>query len=192
MNGLRKAALYLHGLDEADRSWLLDALTEEERQRLKKTLTELDEMDIPRSDAWLPELAETYSYAGEDVNDNNNDQASVIEAIERADLSTLTEIFSNEPDRIVAILLKYRVWSWRQTYISKQYLQKRERLLHALETPDQRLKPKLVNALLNSLVIRLNSLESKAAKRFEAVLSKEQQSEQVVAQPSHRRWLWRR
>lgn len=192
MNGLRKAALYLHGLEEADRRWLLDALSDEERQSLQTTLAELDEMKIPKGDAWLPELAEAHSFGGRDTGDNI--QISVIDEIERADPSSLTEVFEGEPDWVVAILLKHRVWSWRQTYVGKQYLQKRKRLLRALETPGQQLKPKLEAALLNTLAMRLSDLDSgsESEMKFETALSEAQESEQVEVQRPRRRRLWQR
>jgi hypothetical protein len=190
MNGLRKAALYLHGLEEVDREWLLNALTEEERQRLQTTLAELDEMGIPKGDAWLPELAETPVFDGRDSGDNK--QLSMIKEIERAELASVTEILDAEPDEIVASLLRHRVWSWRQAYVGKQYLQKRERLLQALERPGRELKPKLENALLNGLAMGLCELESSSEKRFDVILSDAQQSEHGPAERPKRRWLWQR
>ncbi|MCU7815185.1 MAG: hypothetical protein KZQ81_08245 [Candidatus Thiodiazotropha sp. (ex Rostrolucina anterorostrata)] len=189
MNGLRKAALYLHGMEEADRRWLLDALTEEEREGLHVTLAELDEMGVPRGNAWLPELAEVHTL---DVREQEDVcQSSEIGAIEAADLSKLTQVFEHEPDSIVALLLKHRVWSWRQAYVGKQYLQKRELLLRTLETPGQPLKLKVEAALLTALATRLNKTETESGEDFEAALIEAQQGKQSTDQASRWRRFWR-
>lgn len=190
MNGLRKAALYLHGLDEGDRRWLLDALGDEERERLLATLGELDEMGVHRGDPWLPELAEVHAIDGREA--DRIDPGSEIEEIERADLPMITKVFDDEPDRIVAVLLKRRIWSWRQAYIGKQYLQKRERLLHALETPDHPLKPKLEAALITALATRLNSLQAIPQEGFETALAEARRDDQSGVHKSPWRRLWRR
>lgn len=189
MNGLRKAALYLHGMEEADRRWMLDALTDEEREYLHATLAELDEMGVPRGNAWLPELTEAHAT---DVREHEDAcQSSEIEVIEAADLSKLIQVFEHEPDSIVALLLKHRVWSWRQAYVGKQYLQKREHLLHALETPGQPLKLKVEAALLTALATRLNKTETETGADFEAALVEAQQDKQSTDQVSRWRRFWR-
>jgi hypothetical protein len=190
MNGLRKAALYLHGLDEVDRRWLLDALSDEERTCLQATLVELDEMGVPSGNAWLPELAE--AQAMEAREEESDHHSSDIEAIEGAELSSLIHIFEHEPDSIVALLLKYRVWSWRQAYVGKQYLQKRERLLRALETPALPLKQKVEAALLTALATRLSQANSASREGFEAALVKAQRDQDNTDQRSFWRRLWRR
>jgi hypothetical protein len=190
MNGLRKAALYLHGLDEADRRWLLDALEDGERDRLLATLNELDEMGVPRGDPWLPELAEAHATDGQVTKRGNG--GSDIEAIDKADLSGITQAFDGEPDRVVAMLLKHRVWSWRQAYVGKQYLQKRERLLHALETPDRPLKSKTEAALISALAAKLNSLGSVVHDGFETALATEQRNNRAGSRKSPWRRLWQR
>jgi hypothetical protein len=102
------------------------------------------------------------------------------------------QIFEREPDSIVALLLKHRVWSWRQAYVGKQYLQKRERLLRALETPAPPLKPKVEAAMLTALATRLNKDESEAGEAFEAALVEAQKDHQNSDRGSFWRRLWRR
>lgn len=190
MNGLRKAALYLHGLDEEDRCWLLDALDDDERERMQASLAELDEMGVPSGNAWLPELAEAYTM---EVNEEESTQHNTkIEAIEKADLSRIMRIFEHEPDSIVALLLKHRVWSWRQAYVGKQYLQKREHLLRALETPAPSLKPKVEAALLTALATQLNKAESPSGEGFEAAFIEAQRDQQITDRGSLWSRLWRR
>jgi hypothetical protein len=190
MNGLRKAALYLHGLEDVDRRWLLNALSDDERDNLLATLTELDEMGVPSGKAWLPELAETHITEARE--EENAPHSSEIEAIEGADLEKLIHAFEQEPESIVALLLKHRVWSWRQAYLGKQYLQKREQLLRAFETPSPPLKPKVEAALLTALASQLNKAESTSGKDFEASLVDAQRDQLNNEQPSIWRRLWRR
>lgn len=49
--GLRRAALALHALGEADREWLLERLPAQSRQTLGELLAELGELGIPPDDA---------------------------------------------------------------------------------------------------------------------------------------------
>ncbi|MES9978924.1 MAG: hypothetical protein ABW107_09265, partial [Candidatus Thiodiazotropha sp. 6PLUC5] len=135
MNGLRKAALYLHSIGEKDRRWLLDALLDDERERLQATLSELDEMGVPKGDPFLPDIAEAYIYDGEEIESGNPDIET--EEIDRASQVQISQVLDSEPDSVVAMILKQRLWSWRQDYIGKQYLQKRKQLLEELETPQQ-------------------------------------------------------
>lgn len=48
--GLRRAALTLHALDQADRAWLLERLPAQSREVLGELLGELRELRIPRDD----------------------------------------------------------------------------------------------------------------------------------------------
>jgi hypothetical protein len=190
MNGVRKAALYLHGLEEADRSWLLNALSEEERESLHITLAELEKMGVPKGDAWLPELAEAQLADAREIESDSKD--SEIDEIDRADLSRITQVLESEPNEVVAMLLKRRIWSWRQAYVSKLYLQKREQLLRALETPERPIKPKVEAALITALATRLMSLESESAKGFEGALADARFSEKSAKRGLRWSWLWLR
>ncbi|MEW8229334.1 MAG: hypothetical protein AB2745_03350 [Candidatus Thiodiazotropha endolucinida] len=190
MNGLRKAALYLHGLEETDRRWLLDALSDEERERMHASLAELDEMGVPSGSAWLPELAEAHLV--EVREEEVTHHSSEIETIEKADLSRLTRFFKHEPERIVALLLNHRVWSWHQSYMDKQSPKKRERLRRAFEAPVPPLKPKVEAALQSALATRMNKVESVSGEGFETALVEAQQDQQTAEQGSRWRRLWRR
>jgi hypothetical protein len=190
VNGLRKAALYLHSLNEADQHWLLNALSEAEREQLAEVTEELETMGIPKGHAWLPELAETHSVGS--GNRLSEALQKACETIDQADLAVITQVFEQEPDWVEALLLKYRVWSWRQSYIGKQYLQKREHLLKLLESPDPPMKAKLQEALLVAFAGRLKQLHSTANTDFEAVLSETEIKAMKSVKGSAWKRLWRR
>ncbi len=189
MNGLRKAALYLHGLSETDRLWLLDALSDEERAQLSACMEELAAMDIPNGNPWLPELAESQTFEKPRV--ESDDTEPELEAIDRADLAQINRALEDEPEWLIALLLKHRVWSWRQAYIGKQYLRRREQLLRALESPVPSLKPKVEKALVRALSTQLAKIAS-ASEGFEAALA---ESQRKASKSDHTtRWsrIWRR
>ncbi|MES9851134.1 MAG: hypothetical protein ABW170_04800 [Candidatus Thiodiazotropha sp. L084R] len=190
MNGLRKAALYLHSIGEEDRRWLLDALLDEDRERLQATLFELDEMGVPKGDPLLPDIAEVYKCNGEEI--ESSDPVTEIEKIDQVSQALISQVLEREPDNVIARVLNQRVWSWRQDYISKQYLQKRKHLLEELETPHQSLKPKVESALLHTLVTRLNKVDLKSTERFETVLADAERSESAIHKRNGWRGLWRR
>ncbi|WP_316369626.1 hypothetical protein [Candidatus Thiodiazotropha sp. CDECU1] len=190
MNGLRKAALYLHGLEETDRRWLLNALSDAERERLQTTLAELDEMGVPSGNAWLPELAEAQIM--EVPEEESNPLSSEIETIKKAGLSRLMQIIEHEPVKIVAQLLRHRVWPWHQDYIDKQDPLKRKQLLRALESSTSPLLPKVETALLSALAARLDQTESVSGGGFEAALVVAQRDQESATQEPGWRRLWRR
>ncbi|MEJ2610287.1 MAG: hypothetical protein P8179_09400, partial [Candidatus Thiodiazotropha sp.] len=181
------AALYLHGLGEEDRHWMLEALSEEERESVHATLIELDEMGVPRGNAWLTEL-----HAIDRQEIACGDPDTEIEKIDEASLPDITQALESEPDWVVALLLKQKVWSWRQGYISNQYLQKREHLLRLLETPEQPLRPKVKAALIGALAMRLNNLKLESAEGFEAALADAHRNERAAGKGSRWSRLWRR
>lgn len=188
MTGLRKAALYLHGLDAADRHWLLDALSDAERARLQTTLDELKGMGVPSGGAWFPELAHLHSLDTRAAGDN--DIAEALERIDRADIERVARVLAAEPGNLVTWVLKRKSWSWRQAYLGRQTPDRREALLRALETPTQALKPKVDEALLITLAVRLDSGDQDAPPDFEATLAAAARG----TGGKGRRWsrLWRR
>jgi hypothetical protein len=190
VNGLRKAALYLHGLEEPDRLWLLNALSQDEREQIQAVIGELQAMKVPSGNAWLPELVE--AQAVEQQSAETDVSETQIEAIDRADLAKISQALEDEPDWVVALLLKHRVWSWRQAYISKQYLRKREQLLRALEIPGRSLKPKVEDALLRAFAVRLTWIDAESTAGFEAVMAEAERRESKTTRTSGWSRLWRR
>lgn len=87
--GLRRAALSLHGLAEQDRSWVLAALRPEQRAMLQPMLAELRELGIPADAALHGTLLDG--------------PARVLDA---QDLAALAGVLREEPPKLGAILLR--------------------------------------------------------------------------------------
>ncbi|HHJ13926.1 MAG TPA: hypothetical protein ENJ79_06045 [Gammaproteobacteria bacterium] len=171
MTGVRRVALYLHGLHADDRQWLLENLDPDDRRKLRSMLTELEQMDVPRDQAWLPDLA------GAAVEKEPEPSGPVgakdyVDKIESADPERIAAVLDHETTAVVVQILNYRMWSWRQFYISRQFVQRRRCLVQALEQPGYRPKPRVQAALLEALAARLDvNGEVDQGTSFEAHLS---------------------
>ncbi|ODB95129.1 hypothetical protein A3197_17340 [Candidatus Thiodiazotropha endoloripes] len=186
MNGMRKAALYLHGLNESDRDWLLNSLTSSERNILNEKLLELSELGIPEGTAWLPEI--TINTTSNDEADNESEYTRAIDAINSADHESVFKLLDHLPVEMVVLVLNLSIWSWRQAYISTQYIKKRKVVLHAIEKPFVKRKTKVQNALILSLHKQLNSSAKQQVNKFDIALETAQNS----VNGSIWRKLWRR
>lgn len=187
MNGVRMAALYLHGLEESDRDWLLNSLSTNERYLLNEKLLELTELGIPQGTAWLPEITIDQANKDEESKEKLESQ-DLIDAVNAANHETVFKLLDNLPVELVVLILNLNVWSWRQTYISKQYLKKRKAILQALEKPCALRKQKVQNALLQSLSKQLLSASNNSSDKFDLALK----TAQNKTERSVWRKLWRR
>lgn len=192
MSGVRRAALYLHSLHADDRRWLLENLSPDQREQLYAMLNELEQMQVPKDQAWLPDLAKPSALAGTQLPDAEGTENHVAR-IEAAHPERIAEILDREPSSVVVQILNYHMWSWRQFYISKQYVQKKRRLIQALERSDNRIKPKAQAALLAAFAARLSSKTQACQEQdFETLLH--QAEYQTTSKRQSSRWarLWRR
>jgi flagellar motor switch protein FliG len=182
MKGVRKAALYLHGLNSDDRNWLLDALSEEERKSINPALSELKQMDIPKGEAWLSEIDNVHPQ--EDNNLDIENTEIEFNTIDRSDITKISHILTREPNEIVVLLLKLRLWSWRQSYINNLYLKKQKRIVKALEEPKAPIKNKVESALMTAFANQVRSKQKDKNNSFEAAL--------VDASKKKRQSIWGR
>lgn len=194
MSGFRRAALCLYALDIADQEWLLQKLSEPQRERLQQMLQELTQMGVPKDQKWFPDLVQESSSELTEQSYTCDETQAYIRQIDKAHPDQIAKILDHEPVSVVTPILSQRVWAWRQAYLSIHKAHKHQHLLHNLERTSQAIKPKVSTALLTALAKRLD-IEQRhldCNKEFDAVLSDSVLSEATIHQPRSWKRLWRR
>lgn len=106
MDGLRRAALTLHGLLPADREWVLSELDAADRVALTALLAELTELGIPADrDLVRDALAGRQPPTG--------GQRSAMTRLREATGGQVHALLVREPDALIAQLLLIDDWSWK-------------------------------------------------------------------------------
>lgn len=105
MDGLRRAALTLHGLLPADREWVLSQLDAADQERLSGLLAELTELGIPADrDLVRDSLADRLT--------PGVGQPSAISRLRQASAGQLYPVLADEPDGLIAQILAIDDWPW--------------------------------------------------------------------------------
>jgi hypothetical protein len=133
MNGYRKAALALASLGDADRAWMLERLPEPQRARIAPLLDELREMHVPFDRELLKQVAQ--------------------ESPDPTDTGALLPVLEQEPDWLIALILRARAWPWRAEFLQRIGVERQISIQRALPGRLE-LRPKLVAALLAALETR--------------------------------------
>lgn len=131
---VRKAALLLYALDPTDRSWVLDRLSQEEREALVCLLEDLRVLGIPADPALLREfVAETNSYANKTPRSSSIEGAVTAplespgtqgppdprQVLHNANPATLAQILRGEPCMLIVRLLQIEAWPWHEALLKQ-------------------------------------------------------------------------
>jgi ribosomal protein L12E/L44/L45/RPP1/RPP2 len=152
MSGPRKAALTLAGLAPQDRAWMLERLSDTERERLAPLIKELDGLGLA-FDAGLLEAALAPAAAAPAA-PPQPEAAVASRPLDAAAAQAIHEVLAEEPDWLVAALLRSRAWPWREAFLRLAGAERRQRLRQALPSGVE-LRPKAAQALLAALERRL-------------------------------------
>lgn len=123
MNGergtpVRRAALLLHAMGQADRDWVLGQLPASGRERLRDLLRELAELGIPRDATLLSQVVSAPAAVREPSLDVEALPAATPSGtIAAADPAHLAAVLRGEPVELVALLLSLREWAWRDAFL---------------------------------------------------------------------------
>ena len=148
-DGGRRAALAMHALREADRSWILGQLPPAQREQLEGLLAELKALAIPASPALVQEML---AAAPADVKPQARAPAAQVDTW----VSQLDAIARLEA-ALVARLLNVQHWPWQEALLEQLGVVKRRRIEEVLDTLRRRLRPKAPEALNRALVSALLS-----------------------------------
>lgn len=151
--GLRQSALLLHAMPHADRQWLLERLSAQERGAIASLLDELVSLGIPRSQELLQQaIAQNATATQEAFASKRPPDATVstVQALDSIDAekdalawSRLCEVLKEEPARLVARLLALHDWAWREKALRTLAPRKRQ---FVLELGERRAQPSPVTS----------------------------------------------
>ncbi|MGJ7502496.1 hypothetical protein ACSFBF_19210 [Variovorax sp. ZT5P49] len=167
--GVRHAALLLHAMAPADRSWMLDALPQQERAELAPLLEELEALGIERDPALIDaatsgdELAApAYEIVVGTPRPAATSDEAMLHALDVEQVPTLADIFRTEPAGLVAELLSLADWPWREALLqAMEPVQRRKIEAHlAATTPASQTPPGLRAALISMVAARLRGRPS--------------------------------
>lgn len=150
--GYRRAALTLHGLQPADREWLMAQLPEGQQAQLGAHLAELVELGIPADRALLDDAM------GESMDLPRPSGASRESSLAHAYCDQVLQLLVVEPDQLIALVVKAGPWSWQEELLERLGVERRGRISRLLRQIE--LRPGLEEALLTGLARRLEGLPS--------------------------------
>lgn len=131
MLAFRRAALHLYLLENSDKNWLLNKLSKVSREKIKYLLHELEEMDVPKNHDWLYFLEAT---DGVDPSSTENESITyIIKKLDNLSPKIAFEFLKNERDCIVAAILTYKNWHWKDNYFTLLDKQRRKKLNKEIE-----------------------------------------------------------
>lgn len=141
-SGLRKAALTLAGLGEQDRAWLLERLQMPERTRVADLLEELHGMRVAVDQNLVRRLA--------------LEPAPAATGLAGADAETALRALREEPDWLIAQVLRARAWGWSAEFLRAIGVERGRRILDAQRDIGE-LRPRTLARILAALDARVES-----------------------------------
>jgi hypothetical protein len=158
MNGLRRAALALHGLPEHDRHWVLERLAGADRTRLTQLLDELQKLGIPPDELLLADAQKRIP------------EAPAPSRIQQASAAQMLAILAREPAGLITAVLRIEPWPWQAAFLARLEPALRERVAAAMRR-DSRTSDKLSSALRSCLEARLAAVPASHGRpqRFRAL-----------------------
>ena len=146
----RQSALLLHGLNAADRHWILAQLAEDQRAQLNAFLAELEEIGMP-PDRALVESVLAHGGKAEGAA-RGGDTASFGAGLRNADADAVLRVLGEQPSWLIAMILSMEPWAWREAVYVGVDASKRDRIKQALREKPPAL---LAHALVVELEARL-------------------------------------
>ncbi len=154
MIAYKRTAIYLHGLGEKDRSWLLSRLSDVHSVKLKTLLDDLNHLDIPGDRSLLSQI-ETMELGGL-VDYNDSDYVdSAIQEIDMASTSEITLLLESESLQFVCILLAVRNWRWSAAFSNLLTAQRYRRLVELQNSLDGGVNERIINLAVTKLARRI-------------------------------------
>ena len=132
----KHAALLLHAMAPADRSWLLSQLATSERNALEQLLSELAELSIP-ADASLVEkfIVREQGSAASVSQPGTDSDADFLNGLGATDIAALAKAWAAEPPYLVAQSLSIQPWPWKSALLAQLPAVQQRRVVEILHNP---------------------------------------------------------
>jgi hypothetical protein len=152
MDGLRMAALKLHGAGPSDRNWILGQLDRSTRRQLNGLLRDLRKSgidpgtigEVGSAPLWMEPQPQPVA-------------ADSVVRLEKADAAAIERVLAGEPAWVIAAVVNARGWTWRDAVLKRL---KRRKILRR-ELPSVSPRPAVVSAFVDALARRLDESPSK-------------------------------
>ncbi len=188
MRVYKQAALHLHGLNEADRQWLLDQLPVRQRENLLPLLEELNALGIPRERVLLDELNLTGTGTGTGERKAAAAEISYIRYISDRSPTDIAVALNEEADGIVAAVLSVYDWPFQRAYLQSLSAERRCSVQESVNKIQNQLSARVREALLKTLYNRLLALPQTCAWSETPAVDNKLGRDGADASSSHRRW----
>ena len=152
---LRKAAMLLHSMGEADRHWMLERLDAGQRPRIEALLSELRALEYPAD----PDLVR------ESLTGAVATRAAPTAATGLAGWSVeqAAQVLLAEPDDVIALLLRAGAWPWADGLRSRLDAERARRVEGSRFTRSAEVSPALIDAATRAARARLDALRDEAS-----------------------------
>lgn len=156
--GLRHAALLLHSLAQGDRQWMLAQLASSERADVASLLDELADLGLPADGTLLDEILKASETMSIQAGEPQTDEGALESRVKRLPLGSIVWALRDEPDELIAMVLRLSVWPWQGEFLAQLSAVRRRDVMDLLRGDQAVAAPKkaLADALLVALCARAN------------------------------------
>lgn len=151
MEAYKKAALYLHGLNEEDASWMLQQLPEDKSSFLQTILDELQQLGIPKERTLLDDVLSSQQGIQAETAER---EVSFLASIDAGDI---VSAFESESDEVFALFLSIHEWPWKEQALSGSGLREQKLKYYTAANTDVQISEKAKRALIKSVFTVINS-----------------------------------
>jgi hypothetical protein len=120
---LRKAAVMLAGLSEVDRSWVLERLPEGSRGELAELIAEVQSLGFASNAKAVFDEAGLSAIGSVST---ETASSSVVSRIDACSISVLMTWAKEEPDWVIAQVLRQRKWKWSEAFLEQLGIERKE------------------------------------------------------------------
>lgn len=187
----REAAVRVYRLSEADRAWLMDKLTDSERDQLQNALEQLKALGIPNDPQVLDELlgqaADELAMLEQQHEQDDAERRHEIEQIDGASSLLVARLLEREPPWVIRVVLDYHDWRWKAAVIEQ--LKERFNGTPSLSMDAHAVNPYVKERVIDALVHCIENDERNEVEPFEEIFL--EMGRRPERPKTYRSW-WRR
>jgi hypothetical protein len=158
MRAYKRAALYLHGLSDADKSWMLGNIPSIHSERLEELLDSLRRLGIPR-DCTLFSNIDAMEINGSIMDEKDGHLDMAIQVIDEARADEIIELLEYEPLELVNALLEFREWSWKTSFLDLIDSGEYDILVKLTKSSSEEINERVVNLIIKKLYQKMKGQE---------------------------------